>query len=36
MSDTEATDTGRPPRPEKVAIVDEVRQVLSAARELTA
>jgi large subunit ribosomal protein L10 len=25
MSDTEATDTGRPPRPEKVAIVDEVR-----------
>ena len=25
MTDTEATETGRPPRPEKVAIVDEVR-----------
>ena len=25
MTDTEATDTSRPPRPEKVAIVDEVR-----------
>ncbi len=30
MSDTEATDTSRPPRPEKVAIVDEVRTRLEA------